>query len=151
MIHLNQRTHQFYVILVISLIVLVNSENVTDLPFYLTKDFNLFDNSTSPELKHIFINQTTTTKTTKKSSPITGNELWDGLITDCLKNPTYSCIQKNVYSYLDSTLKEENVNISNRILFKKNRIDFHKYSKEYNEEWNEIESGRAGEKIIDIS
>lgn len=139
----NQRTPQCFIILVISSVILkAHSESIVQ-PFHLTSDFNLFDNSTTPETKQLFLNQTIATN---KPSRLTGNELWDGLINDCIKNPTFSCIQKNVYTYLDSTLKRDSVNITNRILFKKNRIDFHKYSQEYNEEWNEIESGRAGER-----
>lgn len=52
-----------------------------------------------------------------------GNELWDGLIDDCLHKPTFSCFQKNVYTYLDNTLKLDDVNVTDRILFKKIDID----------------------------
>lgn len=50
-----------------------------------------------------------------------GNELWDGLIGECLQKPSFPCFQKNVYTYLDSTLKLNDVNVTDRIQFK--RID----------------------------
>lgn len=52
-----------------------------------------------------------------------GNELWDSLIDECLQKPTFSCFQKNVYTYLDNTLKSDDVNVTDRILFKKIDID----------------------------
>lgn len=62
----------------------------------------------------------------------TGNTLWDGLIQDCLHKPSFSCIQKNVYTYLDDTLNVEDVNVTNRFFFTKNKVDFTKYTKEAN-------------------
>lgn len=52
-----------------------------------------------------------------------GNELWDGIIDDCLYKPSFSCFQKNVYTYLDKTLKFDDVNVTNNIQFKKINID----------------------------
>lgn len=52
-----------------------------------------------------------------------GNELWDGLIDDCLQKPSFSCFQKNVYTYLDNTLKLNDVNVTDRIQFKRIDID----------------------------
>lgn len=52
-----------------------------------------------------------------------GNELWDSLIDECLQKPTFSCFQKNVYTYLDNTLKLDDVNVTDRIIFKKIDID----------------------------
>ncbi|XP_031617265.1 uncharacterized protein LOC116337090 isoform X2 [Contarinia nasturtii] len=52
-----------------------------------------------------------------------GNELWDGIINDCLYKPSFSCFQKNIYTYLDNTLKLSDVNVTDRILFKKIDID----------------------------
>uniref|UniRef100_A0A182VS83 Uncharacterized protein n=1 Tax=Anopheles minimus TaxID=112268 RepID=A0A182VS83_9DIPT len=63
----------------------------------------------------------------------TGNHLWDGLIADCMRKPTFACIQKNVYSFLGEQLDVENVNFTNRVQFLRNRVDFTKYTVEANE------------------
>lgn len=54
----------------------------------------------------------------------TGNELWDGLIRDCLKKPTFSCIQKNVYTFLDATFGLKDVNITNRVQLTQNNVEY---------------------------
>lgn len=44
-----------------------------------------------------------------------------------------SCLQKNVYSYLDDSLKfDGDVNLASGVCFKKNNVDVNKYSKEAN-------------------
>lgn len=63
----------------------------------------------------------------------TGNELWDGLIRDCLRRPTFACFQKNVHSYLDHTLDLGDVNVTSRFAFTRNKVDYTKYTKEANE------------------
>lgn len=70
-----------------------------------------------------------------------GNELWDSLIDECLQKPTFSCFQKNVYTYLDNTLKLDDVNVTDRIIFKKIDIDPNTLLQLQNdtEEDNEIE------------
>jgi hypothetical protein len=88
----------------------------------------------------------------KNSEPAfsTGNTLWDAVIKECLRKPTFSCIQKNVYSYLDEQLNTDDFNVTNRLLFFKNRVDFTKYTKEANLKHNTVddehdeEEGRAG-------
>uniref|UniRef100_A0A182J0M4 Uncharacterized protein n=1 Tax=Anopheles atroparvus TaxID=41427 RepID=A0A182J0M4_ANOAO len=67
----------------------------------------------------------------------TGNRLWDALIADCMRKPTFACIQKNVYSFLGEQLEVENMNFTNRVQFLKNRVDFTKYTQEANEEDSE--------------
>ncbi len=67
----------------------------------------------------------------------TGNELWDGLIRDCLQKPTFSCIQKNVYTFLDKTLGLKDVNITNRVQLTKNQVDY-QMPEQPNDEENEI-------------
>lgn len=71
----------------------------------------------------------------------TGNHLWDGIIKDCLKKPSMSCFQKNVYSYLDDLLETSSLNVSNRLLFMKNQVD---YTETKSNEIPEAES-RSGE------
>uniref|UniRef100_A0A182QAN3 Uncharacterized protein n=1 Tax=Anopheles farauti TaxID=69004 RepID=A0A182QAN3_9DIPT len=69
----------------------------------------------------------------------TGNRLWDALIADCIRKPTFACIQKNVYSFLGEQLDVENVNFTNRVQFLRNRVDFTKYTRAANEEMEEAE------------
>lgn len=82
----------------------------------------------------------------KKNFLSSGNVLWDSLIQECIRKPTISCIQKNVYTYLQDTLEMGDLNVTNRLLFKKNKVDYHKYTKEANEDDNEIpdDSARSG-------
>lgn len=61
----------------------------------------------------------------KRTIVRSGNELWDGLVHDCLYKPSFSCFQKNIYTYLDNTLRLSDVNVTDRILFKKIDIDPH--------------------------
>uniref|UniRef100_A0A182TAY2 Uncharacterized protein n=1 Tax=Anopheles maculatus TaxID=74869 RepID=A0A182TAY2_9DIPT len=81
----------------------------------------------------------------------TGNRLWDALIADCMRKPTFACIQKNVYSFLGEQLDVENVNFTNRVQFLRNRVDFTKYTREANDaidgeedNENEIPDARSG-------
>lgn len=60
---------------------------------------------------------------TKKWKP-TGNDLWDGLITDCIQNPSFSCMQKNMYSYLDRTLMAHDLNVTDSFLLIKNQVNY---------------------------
>lgn len=62
---------------------------------------------------------------TNKSSDFlaTGNELWDGLVNECLKRPTMSCFQKNVYTYLDDTLQAGDVKVAGGLKFLKNKVE----------------------------
>lgn len=79
----------------------------------------------------------------------TDNELWDGLIRDCLRKPSFSCFQKNVHSYLNSALELDDVNVTSSFKFLKNQVDLYKYTKEANDHFmkeNEIpdEEARSG-------
>lgn len=82
-------------------------------------DLNLIKNDVSDYAETV-----TTSSSVKKQKPIfsTGNELWDGLIRDCLKKPTFSCIQKNVYTYLDGTLALNDVNVTSRVQLTRNQL-----------------------------
>ncbi|KFB51863.1 hypothetical protein ZHAS_00020019 [Anopheles sinensis] len=90
----------------------------------------------------------TTARAASKPMFSTGNRLWDALIADCMRKPTFACIQKNVYSFLGEQLEVENMNFTNRVQFLKNRVDFTKYTREANEEDseddNEIPDARGG-------
>lgn len=82
----------------------------------------------------------------KKQTPTysTGNELWDNLIRDCLKKPTFSCIQKNVFTFLDTTMAVKDVNLTNKIQFTRNEVHYEIPDEPVDEE-NEInlEEGRG--------
>lgn len=54
----------------------------------------------------------------------TGNDLWDGILGDCPKNPSFSCMQKNVYTYLDRTLLSKDLNVTENFLFLKNQVNY---------------------------
>jgi hypothetical protein len=68
----------------------------------------------------------TSSSASGKQKPMysTGNELWDGLIRDCLKKPSFSCIQKNVYTFLDASLKLNDVNLTSRVQLTRNDLDY---------------------------
>ncbi|XP_017037835.1 uncharacterized protein Osi17 isoform X1 [Drosophila kikkawai] len=53
-----------------------------------------------------------------------GNELWDGLVRDCYLKPDISCFQKNVFSYLDGALDVQDVNVTERLKFFKNKVHY---------------------------
>lgn len=96
-----------------------NSWNSTAAP--TISDLNLIKNEVSD-----YAEMPTTSSSVKKQKPIfsTGNELWDNLIRDCLRKPSFSCIQKNVYSYLDSTLALNDVNVTNRLQLTRNHLEY---------------------------
>lgn len=84
----------------------------------------------------------------------TGNVLWDNILNQCTVKPTISCLQKNVYSYVDESLEAvSDINVSSAITFKKNNVDIKKFNKEANaiyltgskdeEVINEFEKGRS--------
>ncbi|CAB3257608.1 unnamed protein product [Arctia plantaginis] len=63
----------------------------------------------------------------------TGNLLWDNILNKCTVSPSVSCLQKNVYSFLDDTLgMNGDVEVASGVCFKKNNVDIHKYTKEAN-------------------
>lgn len=83
----------------------------------------------------------------------TGNMLWDQLLNQCSAKPSVSCLQKNVYTYLDDSLGfNGDINVANGVKFIKNKVDINKYSKEANiiylkgnKEEQEVEEGKADE------
>lgn len=68
-----------------------------------------------------------------------GNELWDGLVRDCYLKPDVSCFQKNVFSYLDNVLDVQDVNVTQRLKFFKNQVDY-----QVDKEKEEHSEARAG-------
>ncbi|XP_012345418.1 uncharacterized protein LOC100864054 [Apis florea] len=55
----------------------------------------------------------------------TGNELWNGLIRDCDRSVTFSCIQKNAYAYLDNVFEErDNITVFDGLTMTKNKLDY---------------------------
>lgn len=75
----------------------------------------------------------------------TGNTLWDGFLNECSPNPSLSCIQKNVYTYLDESLRfDGDVNVTEGLRFKKNKVAHWKYTEKANEKSsvmdNEVDS-----------
>ncbi|XP_018310930.1 uncharacterized protein Osi17 [Mycetomoellerius zeteki] len=55
----------------------------------------------------------------------TGNELWHGLFRDCKKKVTFSCIQKNAYTYLDNAfIERDNITIFDGLTLTKNNITY---------------------------
>lgn len=63
----------------------------------------------------------------------TGNELWHGLFRDCNKRVTFSCIQKNAYTYLDNAfIERDNITIFDGLILTKNNITYNICSKTEN-------------------
>lgn len=59
------------------------------------------------------------------STNATDNELWHGLLKDCEKQLTFSCIQKNAYTYLDGTFNDRNnITVFNGLTLTKNNLDY---------------------------
>lgn len=51
----------------------------------------------------------------------TGNELWHGLFRDCDKRVTFSCIQKNAYTYLDNAfIERDNITVFDGLILTRN-------------------------------
>lgn len=79
---------------------------------------------------------------------VTGNDLWQGLIKDCRKKVTFSCIQKNAYSYLDDVFMEpNNVTFFGGVTLTKNNLDYENCAKEHPEDnLVEVEDEHENEK-----
>ncbi|XP_071557028.1 uncharacterized protein Osi17 [Temnothorax nylanderi] len=74
----------------------------------------------------------------------TGNELWHGLFRDCNKRVTFSCIQKNAYTYLDNAfIERDNITVFDGLVLTKNNITYDTCSKTENR--NDV-----GENLVDI-
>ena len=54
-----------------------------------------------------------------------GNELWNGIMKDCNRKMSFSCIQKNAYTYLDNTFVErDNITVFDGFVLMKNNLDY---------------------------
>ncbi|CAL7938077.1 unnamed protein product [Xylocopa violacea] len=55
----------------------------------------------------------------------TGNELWNGLFRDCDRSVSFSCIQKNAYTYLDKVFVDrDNITVFDGLTMTKNSLDY---------------------------
>jgi len=55
----------------------------------------------------------------------TGNELWHGLFRDCDKRVTFSCIQKNAYTYLDNAfIERDNITVFDGLILTRNNVTY---------------------------
>lgn len=55
----------------------------------------------------------------------TGNELWHGLFRDCDKRITFSCIQRNAYTYLDNTFVErDSITVFDGLTLTRNNVTY---------------------------
>ncbi|XP_023163639.2 uncharacterized protein LOC111594534 isoform X1 [Drosophila hydei] len=79
-----------------------------------------------------------------------GNELWDGLIRECYLKPDMSCFQKNVYTYLDNALDTQDVNITQRLKFYRNQVQYES-DPEKEETTNEARSASPETPIEEVS
>lgn len=95
------------------------------------------ESSTISDLNAEVISDNVTMANQPKPMLSTGNELWDSLIRECLKKPTFSCIQKNVFTFLDTSLGLKDVNVTNRVRLTQNNVDY-KLPEQPNDEENEI-------------
>ncbi|XP_033232312.1 uncharacterized protein Osi17 isoform X2 [Drosophila pseudoobscura] len=67
-----------------------------------------------------------------------GNELWNGIIRDCYLRPDISCFQKNVFSYLNDALDVQDVNVTQRLKFFKNQVQYEADKEQEQHNANEI-------------
>lgn len=80
----------------------------------------------------------------------TGNNLWDNILNQCSVSPSVSCLQKNVYLYMDEKLDfDGDVKVSGGLYFKKNNVDVKKYSKEANVIYLSGSKDKASERYLD--
>ncbi|KAK0089236.1 hypothetical protein PV325_008365 [Microctonus aethiopoides] len=60
-----------------------------------------------------------------------GNELWHGILRDCSKTMSFSCIQKNAYTYLDNAFVErDNITIFDGLTMRKNNLNYNTCTKD---------------------
>ncbi|KFB51355.1 AGAP003468-PA-like protein [Anopheles sinensis] len=131
-----RRYSETLVLLILALWLGVTSATTVVTPASVA-DIELPASTQSTTVEALLDTNSTTARAASKPMFSTGNRLWDALIADCMRKPTFACIQKNVYSFLGEQLEVENMNFTNRVQFLKNRVDFTKYTREANEEDSE--------------
>lgn len=97
------------------------------------------------------LDQTSSSENEQSQKPMmsTGNDLWDSMIKECLKKPTFSCIQKNVYSYLDDALNLDDVNVTSKITLTRNQVKYENFWVPKEEETTQSDATRDQDKIED--
>ncbi|XP_011314402.1 uncharacterized protein Osi17 [Fopius arisanus] len=76
-----------------------------------------------------------------------GNELWSGILRDCRGKMSFSCLQKNAYSYLDNAFAErDNITVFSGLILRKNRLDYGACTKNCQDDVDEniVDTGRRG-------
>lgn len=101
----------------------------------------------------VFITSTLATynNVTSKLSNTTSESLWSGMIRDCKSFPSVSCIQKNVFHYLDDTLNSPNdLEFGQYMRFMPNKVDYTKYTREANSN-DEKEETRSSTPLEEVT
>lgn len=79
------------------------------------------------------------------SSNGVNNELWTGIIKDCSKKVTFSCIQKNAYTFLDRTfIDRENITVFDGFSLTRNNLDYEHLKRDDTRE-NVVEDANASD------
>ncbi|XP_063988604.1 uncharacterized protein LOC135168405 [Diachasmimorpha longicaudata] len=76
-----------------------------------------------------------------------GNELWSGILKDCRGTVSFSCLQKNAYSYLDNAFVErDNITVFSGLMLRRNNLDYEGCTKNYQDDVAEniVDTGRRG-------
>ncbi|XP_034949923.1 uncharacterized protein Osi17 [Chelonus insularis] len=59
------------------------------------------------------------------------NELWSGIVRDCSRKISFSCIQKNAYSYLDGTFDaRDNITVFDGLVLRRNNLNYDSCTKD---------------------
>jgi hypothetical protein len=74
------------------------------------------------------------------------NELWQGILKDCSKKVTFSCIQKNAYSYLEQTfIDRDNITVFDGFSLTRNHLDYDTCFKD-DSNFNKVENTNGSQK-----
>lgn len=74
-----------------------------------------------------------------------GNELWSGILKDCRGKMSFSCLQKNAYTYLDNTFVErDNITVFSGLTLRRNNLDYGACTKNCRDDVNEnlVDTGK---------